>query len=220
MPLTPAHSLNSRASARTNMFIAAMLHSANVSTPVRVRNMSAEGVLLETAAAPGEGAQVRLVRGSLQAKGVVKWRAGDRCGVRFTAKVDVAQWLKPTTNRQQQRVDGVVRSLKAGARPLPVGAWSGSRPRPVSSPTVEIGLDLRQVSDILEKLAENFAGDSEVLARYSDCIQAVDIAVQTLRTAAGILVGDADSTDELDVRLASLRTSCAQSLEQITDPTP
>lgn len=112
---------DARASPRTNLFLAAALHAPRYSAPVRVRNMSATGALVEAAAVPDAGTEIRLVRGSLAIPGEVAWSAAGRCGLHFSSLVSVHEWMVPPANREQQRVDDAVRLFKAGAIPLPSG---------------------------------------------------------------------------------------------------
>ena len=67
----PAHQ---RAEVRNNMFVVAVLYGAGGSVPVRVRNMSRGGALVESADTPGEGQHVRLSRGSLSVRGHIAWQ--------------------------------------------------------------------------------------------------------------------------------------------------
>ena len=110
----PAHQ---RAEVRNNMFVVAVLYGAGGSVPVRVRNMSRGGALVESADTPGEGQHVRLSRGSLSVRGHIAWQRDNRAGIRFDTAIDVSDWLplgaRPTG---QQRVDEIVQDRRAGRR--------------------------------------------------------------------------------------------------------
>ena len=196
------------------MFIAAMLYAPAATTPVRIRNMSVEGALLDCATLPPSGTIIRLVRGALSVQGTIRWSKNGRCGIRFSSRINIPEWLKPFSHQQQHRVDEVVSALRSGARPLPVGCWSGPQAVSDIEATVQVELDLHQVSQLLEKLGSELIDDPVILASHHECIQDIDIAVQTLRAAANLLAHPEDDPSAVQ-RLANLRTSCAQSLARL-----
>ena len=197
---------DARASPRTNLFLAAVLHGPGYSAPVKVRNMSATGALVEAAAVPDRGSAIRLVRGSLAIPGVVVWSTRGRCGLHFSSLICVREWMAPPANREQQRVDEAVRLLKAGAIPLSALAGSASR-----AGREEFGDDLRNVARLLETLAEHLIGNEATLLAHGDELQNLDIAVQTLNAVASALGSESESP-ALFSRIENLRTSCHQAL--------
>ena len=60
------------------MLVAATLHVDGQLLPVRIRNMSVSGALIEAATLPPAGAAVVLERGSLQVAGRISWSTGSR----------------------------------------------------------------------------------------------------------------------------------------------
>ena len=131
---------------RSNVFLGATLHTAGKSTPVRVRNLSSRGALLEGTDIPGEGAEVELQRGSLAVCGKVAWVGGSQRGIRFDKDIEVARWVKPIGHAGQQRVDAAVDSIRRGSRP------ALSVEKPVAGPETLETLG-RQIEDITEQLA-------------------------------------------------------------------
>jgi len=190
------------------MFLAAVLKGSAFSVPVRIRNMSSTGALIEGAAMPDGGSSVRLIRGSLMIPAEVVWSAAGRCGLRFAGAVSVKEWLAPPSNREQKRVDSTVRVIKAGAIPLPVGAESHD----ASSP-LELFLDLRGASKLLEGHCEELLGDPQALLRYGDKLQNLDIVLQTIGAVADMLAGQGDEQSIVS-RLQNLRVSARQALER------
>ena len=73
-----------RSAARTNLFLAATLHSGDVAHPVRIRDLSASGARIETSVVREVGDAVTLVRGGLSVDARVTWRAERFCGLSFT----------------------------------------------------------------------------------------------------------------------------------------
>ena len=189
------------------MFIAAVLKGAAFSIPVRIRNMSSSGALIEGAAMPDGGSAIRLIRGPLMIPATVVWSAEGRCGLRFSSLVSVREWLAPPSNREQQRVDDTMRVIKAGAIPLPrTDAHDPTSP-------VELELDLRNACRLLQTHCDDVLGDPQALARYGDRLQNLDIVMQTMTAVADMLAGDADEQSTAS-RLQNLRVSSRQALER------
>lgn len=186
MPV-PVPETSGRASPRTNLFLAAILHGPSGSAPVRIRNMSMLGALVEgTIVQPG--CVVRLVRGTLAVSARVAWAVDDRCGLRFDSAASVRDWLAPPSNLQQRRVDELVGLVKAGAVPLPrqpahdaaVGCTTGCA-------TLALARDLAEASRLLTDLAEHLAADAGVVARHTHHLQNFDVALQTIAAVASKL---------------------------------
>ncbi|HUG45482.1 MAG TPA: hypothetical protein VMK31_03085 [Sphingomicrobium sp.] len=200
---------DSRISPRTNLFLGASLQGESFSAPVKIRNMSASGALVEGGAVPEEGAAVRLVRGGLCVPARVAWSADRRCGLRFAALVCVNDWLAPPGNGEQQRVDEVVRLVKAGAVPIEPAQSAELEP-------VQPADELRRVCALLEKIADSLSSDEATLAACGSELQSLDICTQTVGAVADLLAADCEGACD---RLAGLRLSCAEALGAVA-PSP
>jgi len=84
---------NGRLDGRSNIFVTATLYAAGGSTPVRIRNMSRSGALVEASALPPAGTGVRLCRGSISVAGEVIWVDARKAGLRFASPTAAADWL-------------------------------------------------------------------------------------------------------------------------------
>ena len=180
----PDASDQQRTDVRSNMFIAATLYDRAGSMPVRLRNMSRSGALIEGAALPSEGAQVRLCRGSLAIAGHVAWQRDNRAGIRFDGSVEVGDWLprgRPPTGQEQ--VDAMVhacRSAPAATAPIETAP-------PAATGNAEAIRQLLDVRDALNAAAEELAGDAGVAAAHAGALQAIDAIAQRLgRVAEGL----------------------------------
>lgn len=202
-----------RAEARTNLFLGAVIRAPGLSLPVKVRNMSASGALVEGTGLPEEGAEVQLVRGSLQLSATVAWSAEGRCGVRFSTLACVRDWLAPPTNPGQQRVDEAVRVLKLGAVPMPRRPASQS-PAPNGSQLVQFGDDLRRAMRLVKEVCHELSSDDEVVMHHAKKLQNMDIVQQTVAAIADALEAPMDESF-VATRLESLRASCAAALEKL-----
>lgn len=172
-----------RADLRSNMFVMAVLYGDGGSAPVRIRNMSRGGALIESAIISPETSQVRLSRGSLSVGGHIAWRRGNRAGIRFDAAVEVADWLprgnKPT---EQQRVDELIQACRTAT---PQGGESRS-PRPPAG-QAEIVRHLREYRDTLNAVAEELAGCVAIAKTYPIALQKIDVTAQQLEKLAARL---------------------------------
>ncbi len=167
----------SRLSARTNLFVMAAIFAGLGSEPVKVRNLSANGALIEGAVLPEPGTRVRLCRADLNVGGEIVWCRDGRAGLRFESSVAVADWLpQGLASAGQQRVDRVVQELKNdGLNALPSSVAHGENDSKDFS--VE---ELNYLRAEIESLAEDLAGDAAVVDRHFSKLQTLDIVAQAL----------------------------------------
>ena len=204
---------DARGATRSNLYLAAALYCDGFSCPVKIRNISISGALIEGAAIPAEGSLVQLVRGALIVHGLVAWSREGQCGLKFSGCVDVQQWRASPSNSEQQRVDEIVRLVKAGAVPLPVPPLSKiAEPQEVRDASSDLAADLGRASKLLENLGGVLASDLEIVTRHGTALQNLDIAMQVLAAVEAILAGDSDL--EIDAtKLPGLRRSADQALQ-------
>lgn len=170
-----------RAHPRTSMFVLATMAAASLTGPVKVRNMSPDGALIEGATLPGVGDHLSLQRGELKATGQIVWQDGGKAGVRFDHHVQVADWL-PAGAARQQLVEQTVYELKNASVAPTLTAPAAAR-APLPSSAIE-RVDLLEAADALDTLADALAGDNEVVLNHSTTLQVLDVAAQLLRRCA------------------------------------
>jgi hypothetical protein len=182
-----------RSESRNNLFVVAALSSTTASGPVRVRNMSPHGALIEGPVLPPEESPLRLSRGSLGVTGHIVWRRDNRAGVRFDSAVSVADWLpNGRAATGQQKVDEIVHTYKSQK------ATPGANVVPTASRAEEAGVVacLAEIQNAITGAAEELASDPEVAARHLGALQAIDVATQKLEKLANQLgAGSASSGD-------------------------
>ena len=179
----PSDGPQRRVEPRSNIYVVAALASDSGNGPVRIRNMSRSGALVEGALIPPDGSAVRLSRGSLSISGEVVWRHESRAGMRFDSAVTVAAWLPGGKSAAgQQRIDEIVYSYKAEVGAMTPAA--SAAPSPVVTSRQDIGWQLLDVRDALNAVAEELAGDDATMARHPNALQAIDMAAQKLETLA------------------------------------
>lgn len=207
----PDNGREGRETARVNLFMAATLHSSGVETAVKIRDLSATGAQIECSLLPAVGSSMTLTRGRLSVHGHVAWCTERRCGLHFSTRIAVADWMANPVNREQQRVDHVVALVKAGAAPL---APRASVPAPqVAAGVDDVGEDLRRVSQLLGSLGNALANDPAIVIRHGIALQNLDIAMQTLIALADAMQAGARTDGPGIARLNELRTSCAEALK-------
>ena len=114
--LVPDQISDLREGVRSNVLLSAVLTGGAGTVPVRIRNLSPSGALLDGQDLPASG-RVMLRRGHLNATAEVVWSADGECGIRFDEPIHVKEWVKRVVHLGQQRVDTIVAALKAGALP-------------------------------------------------------------------------------------------------------
>jgi hypothetical protein len=165
-----------RVSARANLFVMAAICAGLGSEPVKVRNLSANGALVEGAILPQPGAQVRLCRADLSIDGEIIWCKDGRAGLRFNSAVAVADWLpQGSAKASQERVDRLVQEFKtSGDAWAPSAALGG-----VPSKDISVA-ELIRLRGAIESLAEDLAADTAIVERHVSKLQTLDIVAQAL----------------------------------------
>lgn len=164
------HDANKRSDERKALFVAALLAWNEVSAPVRIRNISANGAMVEGDPLPHYGSPIRLVRADLSVCGRVVWAAGRRCGLEFDHEVSVPSWAARLANPKQGLVDRMVAAVQAGVETAPAGDM-----RPQSAAD-----DLRTVRRLVDGLGDALSDDPDTLARHMVALQAIDRTLQVL----------------------------------------
>lgn len=150
------------------------------STPVKVRNVSPGGALIEGAVVPPSGSRVRLCRGSLSVTAEIAWSGEGRAGLHFESAVCVADWLpRGRGTRHQQCVDEMIQQVRASRlAPVPAGDCPGPQPNRVSA------VDLTRLTEAIESLARDLVREPAVMRRHMFKLQTLDLVAQTLRKLA------------------------------------
>ena len=161
---------DNRSQGRSNVFLAASLVCGADQLPVRIRNLSQAGALLDGGSLPPPGSKARLVRGRLAADGEIAWIANSLAGMRFAGKIDVAAWVARVGHPGQQRVDEAV---AAHRRRVPPPAEGAERP------------SLAAISEGLDAICNRLAASPAVVAELGDELIKLDALASTLQQLAG-----------------------------------
>lgn len=83
-----------RKSRRSNVLMAASLELSGAALPVKLRNLSSEGALVEGDKLPVEGAAIQFRKGELSVAGRIAWVNEGRAGISFAQKLEPEQVLR------------------------------------------------------------------------------------------------------------------------------
>lgn len=165
-----------REAPRTNMFVLAALSGGTFAGPVKVRNLSSTGALIEGAGLPATGTNVTLRRGESIASGIIVWCSNGKAGLRMDSQVDVSAWM-PGGREHQNSLDHAVEKVRKEAALNIIAAG------PEQSALVGSN-ELLSLADAICKLADDLSDDDGIVVRFGAKLQALDIATQVLRKLA------------------------------------
>ena len=83
-----------RKSRRSNVLMTASLELSGTSVPVKLRNLSADGALVQGDKLPVEGSSLLFRKGDLSMAGQVAWVKGRQAGISFEHKLNPDQLLR------------------------------------------------------------------------------------------------------------------------------
>lgn len=95
-----------RRSRRSNVLLTAQVEVAGEMLPVKLRNLSAEGALVEAPLLPAVDSQIMFHRNDLSVRGTVAWVSGNHAGISFNRQLDPEQVLRHVPPpRPKQKTD-------------------------------------------------------------------------------------------------------------------
>lgn len=179
---------------RKNLMLAATIESSGTRAPVRIRNLSETGAMLDGAALPEIGTALMLLRADIQVAAMVVWREGGRCGIRFDkVAASVDEWVTgkrtATFNGQQgqARVDAIQTAVRAGAAlPSEPALATGTALRP-GELEQRISEEIVYVQRLIDALGEELVEDPVLLQRHFRVLQNLDRASQVLAHLSTVL---------------------------------
>src|SRR5207244_4552334 len=82
---------------RKNLLLSATIEAGTLNAPVRIRNLSESGAMLDGTALPESGVRLVLRRSAIEVPATAIWRTGGRCGIKFDdTAVSVDEWVSGT----------------------------------------------------------------------------------------------------------------------------
>ncbi len=205
---------------RKNLFLAAAIEADALKVPVRIRNLSEGGAMLDGSVLPRPGTVLVLRRAEIEVPGRVVWQSAGRCGVAFDhSAVTVDEWISGNRvatfdgYRGQARVDAIQEAVRGGAT-LP----AEPAPQPAAPVMADLGQRLVEevfhVRELLDSLGERLVEDPHVIARHLESLQNLDRASQILEHLGSILAAEdpgaaAQAVAMQDLRARLMRPSSA-----------
>ena len=89
-----SNSPQNRKTRRSNVLMSASIELSGKSLPVKLRNLSAEGALVEADMLPVEGASIMFRKGELCVQGRVAWAKTRHAGISFARKLEPEEVLR------------------------------------------------------------------------------------------------------------------------------
>ncbi len=172
-----------RRTPRFNLFLAATIEAGRTHAPVRIRNLSETGAMLEGAAFPPLGATLTLRRQEMEVVGEVVWTRPPRCGMRFRDCVTVAEWISGKRARPafgQARVDAIQAAVRSGEAMAEAPAPHAEADRRKTSLDEALARELAHVQGLFKAISEELIGDPAVVERHLRLLQNFDIGDQIL----------------------------------------
>jgi len=184
-------------SPRKNLLLGATIEAGALKAPVRIRNMSETGAMLDGPALPDVGTSLMLRRLQVEIGATVVWNTAGRCGIAFDGKVSVDEWVAGVRqiprlgSSGQARVDAIQSALRSGEQlsvePPPAPTL------PVSAHELDsrIAEEMDHARRLLEDVGDELSDDPVLLQRHADLLQRFDIACQIIGHL-GAVVGAPD----------------------------
>jgi hypothetical protein len=198
-----------RRAPRSNLFLSAEIDTGGKASPVRVKNLSETGALLEGPAFPAVGTVLTLRRLDVQIGATVVWLAPPKCGVAFEGEVCVGEWIAgkagPVTFGQA-RVDEMQATVRdrTSLRPVPIAAVD--RGKDVEDIDGRVAEELAFVRRLLEALSDELVVEPIVVQRHARALQGFDLAGQILGHLAEVLTAKDREAAIREIGMEELRT--------------
>jgi hypothetical protein len=176
--------------------LAATISAGAQSAPVRIRNLSEVGAMIDGAALPRPGETLTLNRLALSIGATVIWNREGRCGLSLGSPIVVDDWIAGASSTPsilgsgQSRVDRIQSAIRSGA--MVSAEVRAPAPNPAEAQPVErsIAAELARVKRMLDKVSEELTDDVEIIVRHERAIQNFDIAAMIVEELAAVLAAD------------------------------
>lgn len=197
---------------RKNVMLAASISAGAVSAPVRIRNLSEAGAMIDGAALPNAGSTLMLNRLELSVMATVVWHRDGRCGLSLRVPITVDDWIAgvrtaaANASLGQLRVDHIQSAIRSGAA-LP-SETAAPAPNPVDAEPIEqrIAAELARVKRMLDAVSEELTDDVDVLMRHERAMQNFDIAAQTVEELSTVMAAGDPQRAVAGVQMHDLRS--------------
>lgn len=183
---------------RKNVMLAASISAGAVSAPVRIRNLSEAGAMIDGPALPDAGSTLELSRLELSMAATVVWNRDGRCGLRLRGHIVVDDWIAGVrsvacnASLGQMRVDRIQSAIRGGeALPAETRA-PAPNPADADAEPIErrIAAELARVKRALDQVSDELTDDVDVLMRHERAVQNLDIAAMVVESLAAVMAAE------------------------------
>jgi hypothetical protein len=202
---------NQERAPRKNLLLAATIEADGLKVPVRIRNLSEGGAMLDGSVLPRPCTQLVLRRSEIEVEARVVWQSQGKCGVSFgSSAITVDEWVSGTRvatfngQRGQARVDAIQEAVRSGAA-LPTEAPAASGAPGLADLGERLVEEIFQVRRLLDGLGEHLVEDPHVIAEHLEVLQNLDRASQILEHVGAILGADDPGEAAQQVAMQDLR---------------
>jgi hypothetical protein len=197
---------------RKNVMLAATISAGSASAPVRIRNLSELGAMVDGPGVPGAGTSLQLSRLALSVPATVIWSRDGRCGLSLGSPIVVDDWIAGAASvagnlgAGQQRVDQLQSAIRTGAA-LPAEAVPAATDTAEAEPLeLRIAAELARVKRMLDAVSEELTDDVEVLMRHERAMQNFDIAAMIVEELRAVIAADDPHRAVGSVQMHDLRS--------------
>lgn len=196
---------------RKNLLLSATIKVGALRAPVRIRNLSESGAMIDGAALPEAGTALVLRRLEVEIGARAVWRRAGRCGITFDGTVSVEDWvsgIRPpyrSPDSDAAHVEEIETGIPGGAKLLPENGPASNVQ--IDSELIErrIAEELVYVGRLLDAVGEEFTNDPIILQRHDRALQNIHAASQILAHLGTIVTSDDRTAAVNAVTLRELR---------------
>lgn len=197
---------------RKNVMLAASISAGTVSAPVRIRNLSEAGAMIDGAALPSAGSTLMLNRLELSVTATVVWNREGRCGLSLKAPITVDDWIAgvrtaaANADLGQLRVDRIQSAVRNGEALPSETLTTAAHPVDADKITPRVAAELARVKRMLDSVSEQLTDDVDVLVRHERAMQTFDIAAQIVEELSAVMSADDPARAVAGVQMHALRS--------------
>ena len=196
---------------RKNVMLAATISASMLTAPVRIRNLSEAGAMIDGPALPDRGSTLTLNRLEMSIAATVIWKREGRCGLALSGPIMVEDWIAGVCKTPghgslgQLRVDQIQEAIRNGAA-LPLETEPPA-PNPADADPIErrIAAELARVKRMLDEVSEELTDDIDILTRHQQAVQNFDIAAMIVESLAAVMAADDRASAVAAVQMHDLR---------------
>jgi hypothetical protein len=197
---------------RKNLLLSATVEAGGLKAPVRIRNLSETGAMLEGTALPHISTALVLRRSDIEIGATVVWRNAGRCGVEFDGVASVEEWIAGrrlpefSYGHGQAGVDAIHAAVRDGSFTETHEAPTNAAAISTGEVDARIAEEFAYVRRMLEEVGDELSDDPVTLKRHGQALQNFDIACQLIGQLAAV-VSASDRPAAIDaVTMGELRS--------------